>query len=107
MSHDPTSSLQSARLAVLLDALDGVAISDPERSSLAWLAGSDHRPGAAWLSVAGELRRATNVSVVFSGHASIAPYARSLVAGAGPLAAGTRSCGGIPTLATQLGCSQS
>jgi len=32
MSHDPTPSLQSARLAVLLDALDGVAISDPERA---------------------------------------------------------------------------
>jgi hypothetical protein len=39
MSHDPTSALQSARLAVLLDALDGVAISDTERASLTWLAG--------------------------------------------------------------------
>jgi hypothetical protein len=42
MSDDPTPSLpdwQSARLAVLLDALDGVALSDGERASLAWLAG--------------------------------------------------------------------
>ena len=42
MSNDPTPSLpgwQSARLAVLLDALDGVVISDAERASLTWLAG--------------------------------------------------------------------
>ena len=39
MSNDPIPSLQSARLAVLLDALDGVALSDAERASLAWLAG--------------------------------------------------------------------
>jgi hypothetical protein len=30
---------QAARLAVLLDALGGVAISDAERRSLVWLAG--------------------------------------------------------------------
>jgi hypothetical protein len=30
---------QAARLAVLLDALDGVALSDAERASLVWLAG--------------------------------------------------------------------
>ena len=30
---------QAARLAVLLDALDGVALSDAERRSLVWLAG--------------------------------------------------------------------
>jgi hypothetical protein len=29
----------AARLTVLLDALDGVALSDAERASLAWLAG--------------------------------------------------------------------
>ena len=39
MSNDPISSLQRARLAVLLDALDGVPLSDGERASLAWLAG--------------------------------------------------------------------
>jgi hypothetical protein len=39
MSNDPIPLLQSARLAVLLDALDGVALSDAERASLAWLAG--------------------------------------------------------------------
>jgi hypothetical protein len=42
MSDDPTPSLpgcQSARLAVLLDALDGMALSEAERASLAWLAG--------------------------------------------------------------------
>ena len=42
MSNDPTPSLpdwQSARLAVLLDALDGVVISDAERASLIWLVG--------------------------------------------------------------------
>jgi hypothetical protein len=42
MINDPTPSLpgwQSARLAVLLDALDGVVISDAERASLTWLAG--------------------------------------------------------------------
>ena len=30
---------QASKLAVLLDSLDGVAISDAERASLAWLAG--------------------------------------------------------------------
>ena len=39
MINDPTLSLQSARLAVLLDALDGVALSGGERVSLTWLAG--------------------------------------------------------------------
>ena len=42
MRHVPTTSLppgQAARLAVLLDALDGMALSDTERASLAWLAG--------------------------------------------------------------------
>jgi hypothetical protein len=38
----PTASLspeQANKLAVLLDALDGVPLSDGERASLAWLAG--------------------------------------------------------------------
>ena len=42
MRHVPTTSLppgQAARLAVLLDALDGVVISEAERRSLVWLAG--------------------------------------------------------------------
>jgi hypothetical protein len=42
MSNVPTAALppgQANNLAVLLDALDGVAISDGERASLAWLAG--------------------------------------------------------------------
>ncbi len=42
MTNLLTTSLphgQAARLAVLLDALDGVVISDAERASLAWLAG--------------------------------------------------------------------
>jgi hypothetical protein len=42
MSNDPTPSLpgwQSSRLAVLLDALDGVALSDGECATLTWLAG--------------------------------------------------------------------
>ena len=39
MSNDPISSHQRARLAVLLDALDGVPLSDGERASLTWLAG--------------------------------------------------------------------
>lgn len=41
MSNAPTTSTdwQSDRLAVLLDALDGVVISDAERRSLTWLAG--------------------------------------------------------------------
>ena len=46
MSDDPTPSLpgwQSARLAVLLGALDGVVISDGERVSLSWLAGFEAR----------------------------------------------------------------
>ncbi len=30
---------QTSKLAVLLDALDGVALSDGERASLTWLAG--------------------------------------------------------------------
>ena len=36
---DPIPSLQSARLAVLLDALDGVALSNTDRASIAWPAG--------------------------------------------------------------------
>ena len=42
MSNAPTPSLspgQASKLAVLLDALDGVVISDAERASLTWLAG--------------------------------------------------------------------
>jgi hypothetical protein len=42
MSSNPISHLpywQAARLAVLLDALDGVTISDSQRASLTWLAG--------------------------------------------------------------------
>jgi hypothetical protein len=42
MSGNPISHLphwQIARLAVLLDVLDGVMISDSERASLTWLAG--------------------------------------------------------------------
>jgi hypothetical protein len=39
MSNDPTPSLQSARLAMLLDALDDVTLSSSERVSLTWLAG--------------------------------------------------------------------
>ncbi|MGH3802198.1 MAG: hypothetical protein ACRDRU_01945 [Pseudonocardiaceae bacterium] len=38
MSNDSTL-LQSAKLAVLLDALSGVPLSDAERASLTWLAG--------------------------------------------------------------------
>ncbi|MGH3800872.1 MAG: hypothetical protein ACRDTD_12175 [Pseudonocardiaceae bacterium] len=38
MSNAPTTSLAPG-LAVLLDALDGVVISDGERAFLAWLAG--------------------------------------------------------------------
>ncbi len=47
MSNDPTPSLpgwQSARLAVLLDALDGMALSDAKRASLTWLKGSRRTP---------------------------------------------------------------
>ena len=36
---EPLPPWEAARLAVLLDALDGVAISDVERRSLAWLCG--------------------------------------------------------------------
>ena len=36
---EPASPWEAARLEVLLDALDGVAISDAERRSLAWLCG--------------------------------------------------------------------
>jgi hypothetical protein len=42
VSNDPTPSLpgwQSARLVVLLDALEGVALYAGERASLTWLAG--------------------------------------------------------------------
>ncbi|MGI9062247.1 MAG: hypothetical protein ACR2FQ_00280 [Pseudonocardiaceae bacterium] len=43
MSTDPTTTSvpdwQRDRLAVLLDALDGVTITDAERRSLTWLAG--------------------------------------------------------------------
>lgn len=42
MSNAPTTSLSPGRvgkLAVLLDPLDGVALSDGERASLTWLAG--------------------------------------------------------------------
>lgn len=42
MRHVPTTSLppgQAVQLAVLLDALDGVALSSAEQASLAWLAG--------------------------------------------------------------------
>ncbi len=42
MSTDPTLTLpgwQANRLAVLLDALEGVAISDAERWSRTWLCG--------------------------------------------------------------------
>jgi hypothetical protein len=41
MSNITTSlpSRQADRLAVLLDALDGVPLSDGERASLTWLAG--------------------------------------------------------------------
>jgi len=38
MPHVSTTSLPPAQ-AVLLDALDGVALSSAERASLAWLAG--------------------------------------------------------------------
>ncbi|HWR47593.1 MAG TPA: hypothetical protein VN327_08295 [Pseudonocardiaceae bacterium] len=43
MINDPTLSLQSALLAVLLDALDGVTLSNAERASLTWLAGFERR----------------------------------------------------------------
>jgi len=36
---EPLPPYQAARLATLLDALDGVPISDAERRSLAWLCG--------------------------------------------------------------------
>ena len=36
---EPLPPWEAARLAVLLDALEGVAISDAERRSLAWLCG--------------------------------------------------------------------
>jgi len=36
---EPLPPLQAARLATLLDALDGVPVSDAERRSLAWLCG--------------------------------------------------------------------
>ena len=36
---EPVPPWEAARLAVLLDALDGVPISDAERRSLAWLCG--------------------------------------------------------------------
>jgi hypothetical protein len=42
MTNLPTTSLppgQAARLAVLLDALNGVALADGERASLVWLVG--------------------------------------------------------------------
>jgi len=43
MSTDPIPSppfpTKANKLAALLDALDGVALSDAERASLAWLAG--------------------------------------------------------------------
>lgn len=43
MNHGPTTTSlppgQANNLAVLLDALDGVALSNSERASLTWLAG--------------------------------------------------------------------
>ena len=42
MTNVPTSALppgQASKLAMLLDALGGVVISDAERAPLAWLAG--------------------------------------------------------------------
>ena len=36
---EPLPPWEAARLAVLLDALDGIPISDAERRSLAWLCG--------------------------------------------------------------------
>lgn len=42
MRNAPTtapSPMQASQLAMLLDALDGVVISDAERASLTWLAG--------------------------------------------------------------------
>ncbi len=44
MSNEPTTTpalhyWQTDRLAMLLDALDGIPISDAERASLTWLAG--------------------------------------------------------------------
>ena len=58
MSHGLTSSLspgQAARLTVLLDVLDGVALSDAERRSLVWLAGFEEHTVA---NVAAVMRRA-------------------------------------------------
>jgi hypothetical protein len=61
MKIDPATSLpgwQADRLAVLLDALDGVTISDAERASLAWLSGFEellapvHSIGSAASSLA-------------------------------------------------------
>ncbi|MCA1708334.1 MAG: hypothetical protein LC808_35690 [Actinobacteria bacterium] len=50
---DPLPDWQSERLTLLLDALDGVPISDAERVSLTWLSG--------W-----ELRTAQNIAAVIT-----------------------------------------
>ncbi len=46
---------QAARLATLLDALDGVPVSDAERASLTWLAGFEAQTVA---NIAAVIRRA-------------------------------------------------
>jgi hypothetical protein len=39
MGTKPLPEWQAVQLAVLLDALDGVPLSNPERNTLTWLAG--------------------------------------------------------------------
>ena len=56
-SHLGTAAGQASKLAVLLDALDGVVISDAERASLAWLAGFEKDTVENLAAVIGRARR--------------------------------------------------
>ena len=55
---EPLPPYQAARLATLLDALDGVPISDAERRSLAWLCGFETHTVEHFAAVIRRARRA-------------------------------------------------
>ncbi len=63
MSNAPTGrnlpDWQSARLAVLLDALDGVPLTDGEHASLTWLAGWETHTVDNVAAVISRARKAT------------------------------------------------
>jgi hypothetical protein len=61
------SSAQAAKLGMLLNALDGVAISDAERASLKWLSGFEAHTVSNISAVISRARAATNETTFRTG----------------------------------------